>query len=504
MDSVRTFAGCLVALLVIAFLVHRHAPEHRGHVRRIVIVVSLFGVSLLLEHALIAIHDNAWARRFRVATDILEVFAILQLAATFILDLAFPLAKIRLAGIASDLILGVAYVVGLLGVLQNHGMSFSSVVTTGAVVSGVLALSLQSTLGNVIGGIALQLDGSVHVGEWIQLENGRQGRVRQIRWRHTVLETRDWSTLIVPNASLLGSQILLLGMRGGGKVPQRMWVYFHVDFRHAPGRVVEVVTQALHASRIENVADDPKPNCVCMDLARDGSYATYAVRYWLTDLAVDDPTNSAVRARVHAALRRAGIPLARPATKTFLELENKAEDEAERGVREHARRMNALAAVNLFQPLTEDEREVLADHMVFAPFAAGETITKQGGTAHWLYILVSGSAEVRIHSEGAPAKTVATLTAPDFFGEMGLMTGEPRKADVVASRDTECFRLGKDGFHQILLARPDIARELSETLAKRRVGLDAVREGLDQEAALAREAREAAAILESIRSFFGL
>jgi hypothetical protein len=51
-----------------------------------------------------------------------------------------------------------------------------------------------------------------------------------------------------------------------------------------------------------------------MDLAKDtrDSFAYYAARYWLTDLAVDDPTSSAVRARIYAALRRASIPLARP------------------------------------------------------------------------------------------------------------------------------------------------------------------------------------------------
>ena len=51
---------------------------------------------------------------------------------------------------------------------------------------------------------------------------------------------------------------------------------------------------------------------------------------------------------------------------------------------------------------------------------------------------------------------VATLTAPDFFGEMGLMTGEPRKADVVAKTDVECFRLPQATFETVLTGRPEI------------------------------------------------
>ncbi len=75
-----------------------------------------------------------------------------------------------------------------------------------------------------------------------------------------------------------------------------MWVYFNVDFRFAPSRVVQVVTDGLRAAPIENVAPDPLPNVVCMDHRdeghpRDAYGATYAVRYWLIDLAADDPTS---------------------------------------------------------------------------------------------------------------------------------------------------------------------------------------------------------------------
>lgn len=57
--------------------------------------------------------------------------------------------------------------------------------------AAVIGLSLQSTLGNVIGGLALQIDDSINEGDWIELENKQQGQVKQVRWRHTVIETRD-------------------------------------------------------------------------------------------------------------------------------------------------------------------------------------------------------------------------------------------------------------------------------------------------------------------------
>ena len=108
--------------------------------------------------------------------------------------------------IASDLLVGLGYIVATLASCRATASTRRARSRPGAVVSAVLAISLQSTLGNILGGVALQLDGSIHEGDWIQLENGKQGKVRAIRWRHTVVETRDWSTIIVPERAAAREQ----------------------------------------------------------------------------------------------------------------------------------------------------------------------------------------------------------------------------------------------------------------------------------------------------------
>jgi CRP-like cAMP-binding protein len=84
------------------------------------------------------------------------------------------------------------------------------------------------------------------------------------------------------------------------------------------------------------------------------------------------------------------------------------------------------------------------------------------------------------------------------------MTGEPRSADVVATSDLDCFRLGRDTFKTVLLGRPEIATELSQKLASRRVELIAARDGLDAGGRQEREASERERILRGIKAFFAL
>lgn len=496
--------GVTVGIVLAAFVVNRFTPRKRPHVRRAVIVHLLFLASIALSLGLRAIHADGPAVVARQVGEVLGLLAIVNLGALVVFDAGLAAVGVELPTIATDLAIGIAYIVSVLVSLNRFGLQLSGIVATSALMTTIVAFSLQSTLSNVVGGVALQIDGSIHVGDWVQLENGKQGKVKEIRWRYTVIETRDWDTMIVPNASLLAATVLILGKRENEPVQHRMWVHFNVDFRYPPGEVIRVVQDALRAGHIEDVADEPKPNCICYDFSRDGreSYAAYAVRYWLTDIAKDDPTSSRVRERIFAALKRAAIPLAVPAAMRWVEPDD-LEHRERKKTRDLGRRLATLESVGFLKGLRPEELESLADNLTYAPFAAGETMTKQGATAHWLYIFTRGTAEVLVTSEGGQ-KSVAKIGAPGFFGEMGLMTGEPRTATVVACTDVECFRLDKDAFHRIITERPESARELSEALALRRVGLEAAKEDLDAEARERRLHAEQVRLLAKIQLFFGL
>jgi small-conductance mechanosensitive channel/CRP-like cAMP-binding protein len=529
-DELFWVLGLFLAVVITAALVNRFRPIQRPRLRRL---VTIFAIYVAATGAGIGFHAAglpAWSSGCLVAAQIFEAFTLVSLSATLVIAIALPAIGVDLPMIASDLLVGLGYVVVALAVLARHGVNPTGALVSGAVVSAVLAISLQSTLGNIVGGVALQLDGSIREGDWIQLENGKQGKVRSVRWRHTVLEARDWSTIIVPNAQLLGNNITILGKREGKTVPQRMTVGFNIDFRFPPGRVIRAVTDALHGAAIENVSDEPPPNVVCNDFAKDAkdSLASYAVRYWILDLTSDESTNSRVRARIYTALQRAQIALP---SSPFSELRDSVRapwhdapalsadrpadpnEPARRRGRQTERidqRLIALKTVQLFRSLTDDELRTLAGGLSHVMYTTGEVITRQGATGNWLYVMTLGSAEIRANVDGAdPADrrdkvVVAKVTAPDFFGEMSLMTGEPRSADVVAIGDVDCFRLGKETFETVLLARPEIATELSDKLASRRVELIAAREGLDAGGKRDRQASERDRILRGIRTFFAL
>jgi CRP-like cAMP-binding protein len=309
---------------------------------------------------------------------------------------------------------------------------------------------------------------------------------------------------VIPNSVLMKNKFLVLGRREGQPEQWRRWVWFNVEYTISPGRVIAIVEEALQQAAIPNVSTQPPPNCVMMEL--DDSNGRYAVRYWLTDLSVDDPTDSAVRGHIFAALKRAGIDPALPGQLVYLVNEGEEREQQLHAI-EIEKRVKGLQGVELFSRFSDAELHRLAEGLVFAPFAKGDVVTRQGAVAHWLYILSRGDADVVLETEGEQRQTIGQIRAGgsgSFFGEMGMLTGEPRTATVVAATDLVCYRLDKSAFEDIIHARPAIAEEIAQIMAQRRLGLESARHDLDEAAHQAEMARHQGEVLAKIREFFRL
>lgn len=493
----------IAAAVAIALLLGAIAPDARNRLRAAVTMILIATAGLVACGVLLsggATMDQPLYRWTRFASLLILSIAIINIAGVLLFRVLLSIVRLQPPPILRDIILAASYIAVALMLLARHNVDLTGIVATSAVVTAVIGFSLQDTLGNIMGGMALQLERSIAVGDWIRVGDV-EGYVREIRWRQTSIETRNWDTVVIPNSVLMKSQVTVLGRRMGAPPLHRMWVYFTVDYRYAPPDVIEAVERALQAEPIPNVATEPKPNCVLKEFKE--SFGQYAVRYWLIDLAADDPTSSEVRSRIYVALRRAGMDLSIPAQSLFVTVEDTQRKEAKQ--REQVeKRVAALRGVSILNPLTDDERRELAARMTVAPFRKGEVITRQGNEAHHLYIITRGRVEVRLMGEAGETRKVATLMTGDFFGEMGLMTGEPRHATVVANTDAVCYRVDKAAFTDTLTRRPEIAEEISHLLAKRKVELDAIREGLNEEAMHHRMSSTQSDLLVRIKRFFTL
>jgi small-conductance mechanosensitive channel/CRP-like cAMP-binding protein len=485
-------------LIFLGLIVRAAAPEEGGRLR---VALWFLGLHLLLLPAAGTLHAYEFSSytELHLVTLMFGVLAAIEVTACFVFAVALPRAGLRSPRILRDILVAAASVVMVFVLGSRAGLNLSGLIATSTVITAVVGLSLQDTLGNVMAGLFLQMDQSVQVGDWLKVGD-LSGLVTETRWRYTSVETRNWETLIIPNGTLVRNQFLVLGRRHGRPRQWRRWVYFNVDFRYSPSDVIGAVSESLLAAPIVNVAPEPAPNCILIDLHE--SYGRYAARYWLTDLSVDDPTDSAVRVRIYFALKRVGIPLSIPAHAIFMTEETQ-ERKAIKSEEEERRRLQALSNVNVFDHLSDADKQRLAAGLRYAPFARGEVMTRQGAVAHWLYMILTGRVSVRVAGERGVEREVSRLEAPGFFGEMSLMTGEPRAATVIALTDVECYRLDAATFQEIIREHPELAEKVAEVLAQRRADLLAAIEQLGVEAQ-ARAAVSKHDLLRQIKVFFGI
>lgn len=109
-----------------------------------------------------------------------------------------------------------------------------------------------------------------------------------------------------------------------------------------------------------------------------------------------------------------------------------------------------LKTVELFKQLNPAEIARVAERMKKRRYARGEVIVRQGDVGEEFFLIGSGVVEVLMQTPDAPERSVATLHAGQVFGEIALLTDEPRNATVRALEDVDAYVLGKKDFRQAL------------------------------------------------------
>jgi CRP/FNR family transcriptional regulator, cyclic AMP receptor protein len=135
-----------------------------------------------------------------------------------------------------------------------------------------------------------------------------------------------------------------------------------------------------------------------------------------------------------------------------------------------------LKDVPLFQFLDDRERVELASQLDTVGVRAGETLFKVNDPGDSLYVVRSGEVEIFFKNDTGERIVLEVAGRGDFFGELALFDGGPRSASVVATQDTEVFRLSNTHLESFIHSHPGAAMAILAAMARRlRVSADRLR-----------------------------
>jgi small-conductance mechanosensitive channel/CRP-like cAMP-binding protein len=479
-------AAALAGLLIdVPLRALASGPHQRGSIARVMLSLAAVLAGAALAASTWDLPDAVYA--LRLAALVALIAGLVGVAGFVLCDLLLARAGVRLPPILRDLLEIVTSVVITFGLLHAWGFNILGLVTTSAVLTAVIGLALQTTLANLIGGLAIQLDQSVSHGDWVRV-GGDTGRVIEIGWRATRMVTNDGMTIVVPNGQLVAGQLVNLS-RPTPVIRRTVQVGFH--YRHPPHEVRDVLVRTVRD--VPGVLPQPPPDCIPVEFGE--SAVVYGLRFWIADFERAIPIEGEVRARVWYAARRAGFEVPFP-IRTIVNAEaarDVAPEEADA-------RATLVARIPLFSTLDESEREQVSAAMRPLDFANGETIITQGEEGDSLYVVERGQVGVYL-SVGGATREMATLKPGEVFGEMSLLTGEARNATGVAQGNVRCQVIDRDVFQRLIALNPHIAEAFSAHLARRKVELEASREGLTAAARARLTREEQTRLLPRIREF---
>jgi small-conductance mechanosensitive channel/CRP-like cAMP-binding protein len=344
--------------------------------------------------------------------------------------------------------------------------------TSGAI-GLVLGFALRSVIQDIFSGIFMNIDGSIKAGDWVALHHQSlqkevYGRVLEIAWRTCRVQLENNNVIVVPNG-MLGTMAVTNFAHADHT--SRLETEIVLDFDVPPERARRILLSGAHAAiGTRGVLADPPPAVMVGEPTDRG--ITYKVRFW-GKVSENSPSKmiDSVMTELLGQLRIAGLTPAFPKEDITFEPRPKRLLEHERV----ADRVEVLSRIELFgRSLEPAELEALATGLAVESWMPGAALVRQGAAGDSLFVVVEGTLEVRVDREDGGGTVVVNRVVPgEIFGEMSLLTGEPRSATVVAVTSVLAYEVRQEHVEALLSARPAIAEQMSALVAEHRVRTDA-------------------------------
>lgn len=363
-------------------------------------------------------------------------------------------------------------------------IDISSIVTTTTVLTAAVAFAMQSTLGNILAGFSIQNDRLLRLRTWISLpEKGVFGQIHNIGFRYTTLRSLDNNLLLVPNSTLIQNTVSSFGGReDDNKVAVSLTVSLGYDLppETAKGLLLRVLTDE------KGILANPAPLVRLRSFAE--SSIDYQLKFFLDDYSDRDTMTDCVFSRVWYAVTRAGYSFPFPHRQVIATSASEPFGFPAETV------TSGLKKVELLSVLDEAETAALAERARVRVYGPGEVVVRQNEEGDSLFMVMKGSLQAVVNDI-----RVGEIPQGSFFGEMSLLTGEPRRATVISDGESTLAELSREVVEPLIRRKPEIMDSLSAILAHREVMNETSLREADRAVA---EVTKSAEYLQRLKRFF--
>jgi small-conductance mechanosensitive channel/CRP-like cAMP-binding protein len=410
-----------------------------------VLIFSLFSV-LLFNEGLNPMEPAPWADNvpLHLAATGLQIGWWLFGARTLtVLIGAVMMQRVGHTGrLLQDLLGAVIFLIAIIAALAYVlDLPVKGVLATSGALAIIVGLALQSTLSDVFSGIVLNTTKPYQIDDWISID-GTEGRVIDIDWRATRLQTSQGSMAVIPNSLAAKAKIINFSR------PSNMFglaVSVQVSPHARPTTVLDALERAMQGCR--PLLDNPAPSVALKSSSSAG--VEYEISGFVSSMDQKRSVRNQLFDLAYRHLQASGVNLL-----------SSVETNAPSGL---SRPRALLDSSPIFSTLRQEEKDTFSQNMTLQTFRAGETILDAGEVSDHLFIIESGVVTVTLTRHGAPFES-GRMGPGEVIGEAGILSDSSVPATFAAKTFCALYRIEKTYLKPCLDARHDINEAMKALL----------------------------------------
>ncbi len=352
------------------------------------------------------------------------------------------------------------------------GVNITPLLASTALITAVVGFALQGVLGNLLAGMSLNLTGSLAHRDWVAIDD-LEGQVEEMNWRETWVVTRENIPVRIPNSKVADARIRNLSRPEG---PRRCSVFVDASYGDRPDGVIDALLAA--AAGVPDVRRMPAPTAMVLDFKSYG--VSYELRVWLDRYSLREPILGEIRRQIWYQFRRCGIQIPYPVTdqvlNNFMERAivpaTPPPEDPEAAHRAEGLLQSDFARTVLQGPdgemrVSPEELSAWSQGLSSLYYGRNEFVFRQGDTGDCCYVVLAGVLTGRIQHREAGKQTTFEVGAGAVVGEMSLMTGLPRMAELQAKESAELLQIPAQAFAELLGKHAGLVEQISQLVAER-------------------------------------
>lgn len=438
---------CALVLILLDLLLWRLLSASGSHWKLLVrvLIFSLFS-AVLFNEGLNPMQTAPWPDNvaLHLAATGLQIGWWLFAARTLtVLIGALMMQRVGHTGrLLQDLLGAVIFLIAVIAALAYVlDLPVKGVLATSGAVAIIVGLALQSTLSDVFSGIVLNTTKPYQLDDWISID-GTEGRVIDIDWRATRLQTAQGSMAVIPNSLAAKAKIINFSR------PSDMFgisISLQISPHARPLTVIEALERAMQGCR--HLLAQPAPSVSLK--AASSSGVEYEISGFVSAMAHKREARNVLFDLAFRHLQASGVSLL-----------SSAEADTPTGL---SRPRALLESSNIFSTLRQDEKDTFSQHMQLVTFRAGEAILPAGEVSEHLFIIESGVVSVTLERDGQPIEA-GRMGPGEVIGEAGILSDSALPADFSAKTFCTLYRIDKAYLKPCLDARHDISEAIKALL----------------------------------------